>query len=88
MSGIVYQRYNPVVIAATSTNVLPEGSPVGLGSFYAITAGTITITRADGTVLLNAFPVAAGAIVPLFMYVGAGATFTTAGGASGTLTVS
>lgn len=75
----------PVVVGVTTT-VPFTGSAAC--TFMAVTAGTITITDANGTVLLNAFPVAAGSWLELDMFVGVnGGTITTAGGASGTLTV-
>ena len=58
-------------------------------SFFAKTAGTITITKfTGGTVVLDAFPVTAGQWIELEMNVDTnGGTITTAGGASGTLTL-
>ncbi len=54
--------------------------------FLCVTAGTITITRLNGTDALTAFPVSAGVYYPLPIYLGQpGGTATLAGGASGTL---
>lgn len=78
------ERYTPTPMAANTTARF-NGSQ--LGGFLAITAGTITITDDASTVLLNAFPCAAGQYVPLPMVVNTitGGTVTLAGGASGTL---
>jgi len=59
-----------------------------IAGFLPITAGTLTVTDADGTVLVNAFPLAAGGPfirIPLLSHTNAGLTVTLAGGASGTL---
>lgn len=61
-----------------------------LGGFLAKTAGTVSITDADGTTVLDAFPVAAGIYHPLPMNLAGqrnttGAVVTLGGGASGTL---
>ena len=58
-----------------------------IAAFLAATAGTITVTDADGTVLVNAVPVAAGAFtrIPLLARTSAGCVVSLAGGASGTL---
>lgn len=83
MTANFKERYTPNPVAANGTVAL-TGTQVG--GFLAITAGTITVTEASGVVELNAFPVAAGQYVPLVMLLNApGATFTCAGGASGTL---
>jgi hypothetical protein len=77
------ERYtaNPMGVNATFTIT---GSQ--LGGFLAVTAGTITVTDADGTVEVNAFPCAAGQYVPLPLLLNTiGGTVTLAGGASGTL---
>lgn len=61
---------------------------VSIGGFLPVTAGTLTVTDADGTVLVNAFPVAAGGPfirIPLLSHSNAGLTVSLAGGASGTL---
>lgn len=79
----VQDRYNPEVVGVNSTITLSSNS---IGGFFAKTAGTITVTAFNGTVLVSAHPVTAGSWTPLPFFLGdAGATFTTAGGASGTL---
>lgn len=78
----VQERYTPEVVGVNTTIPLYSNS---IGGFLAKTAGTITVTASNGTVLVNAHPVTAGGYFPLPFYVGDGASFTTAGGASGTL---
>lgn len=77
-------HYNAVPMAANSSRV----GGVSIAGFLPVTAGTITVTDADGTVLVNAFPLAAGGPfvrIPLLANTSAGLTVTLAGGASGTL---
>lgn len=76
---------NPVVCAVNSVTRVAANAA---HSFFAVTAGTITITRSNSAVVLNAYPVTAGQWVELEMNVDPnGWTLTTAGGASGTVTV-
>ena len=60
---------------------------VTISGFIAAVAGTLTVTDADGTVLLDAVPVATGVFlrIPLLARTTAGCTVTLAGGAKGTL---
>lgn len=60
---------------------------VSISGFIAAVAGTLTVTDADGTVLLDAVPVATGVFlrIPLIANTSAGCTVTLAGGAKGTL---
>jgi hypothetical protein len=88
MSNIIQERYNPVPLGVAATYTLPQGSPTGVAGFLCVTAGTITITRADGVVVVNAFPMTAGTYVPLPFYVGSGSIIALGAGASGTLGVS
>lgn len=85
---IIQERYKPVVIGVNSTYSFPQGAQA-IGGFLAITAGTITVVNQLGATIINAFPVSAGVYYPLPFFIGSGtgsqATFTTAGGASGTL---
>jgi hypothetical protein len=77
------ERYTANPMAANATFSF-TGSQ--LGGFLAVTAGTITITDANGVAELTAFPCAAGQYVPLPILVNTlGGTVTLAGGASGTL---
>jgi hypothetical protein len=79
----VQERYTPIVVGVDSTITLHANN---IGGFLAKTAGTVTVTAPDGTVIVNAVPVAAGGYTPLPFYLGrSGGTFTTAGGASGTV---
>ncbi len=80
---VVQEQYKPHIFTADQTRSF-QGC--GIGAFIAVTAGTITVTAFNGTVVLNAFPVTAGGIYSLPMYLGLnGYTVTLAGGASGTL---
>lgn len=59
-----------------------------IAGFIATVAGTLTVTDADGTVLLNAFPItpAMGFVrIPLYAKSASGCTVSLAGGAAGTL---
>lgn len=79
----ITQRYNAEAVAANGSLSITGDSVYG---FICVTAGTITITRSDGSTALNAFPVAAGSLYPLSIYLGGtGGTVTLAGGASGTV---
>jgi hypothetical protein len=76
---------NPVPCAV---NAVTPFAGKAVASFFAVTAGTITITGANGVAELTAFPVAAGQWIEFDMFVNInGGTITTAGGASGTATV-
>lgn len=77
--------YHPVILAADSTTQINRQS---VGGFLAVTSGTLSITRFDGTAVLTAFPVAAGSWYKVPLFLGADGGFaTTAAGASGTLAV-
>ena len=82
----VRERFRPQPVAANGSFAIKGPN---LGGFLATVAGTLTLTDADGTVLVNAVPVAAGAYVPLpFVFATSqGATVQLAGGAAGTLAV-
>jgi hypothetical protein len=58
-----------------------------IAGFLCTVAGTLTVTDGDGTVLVNALPVAVGPFIriPLFFRTTQGNTVTLAGGAAGTL---
>ena len=76
---------SPIVCAVNATTPF---SAKGVSRFIAVTAGTITITSAEGVDLLSAYPVTAGSWHELNMFVSTtGGKITTAGGASGTATV-
>ncbi len=90
MSLNVKERYAAQLVPVDTAVRLTSDS---VGSFYAVTAGTITITAdpdfgiPGAITLLNLFPVTAGQVVELKMYLSkTGGTLTTAGGASGTVT--
>lgn len=82
----VQERYTPIPMAANASRDLES---LGLGGFICVTTGTLSVTRKDGattTPLLTAFPVTAGVVYGLPIYLHTrGATVTLAGGASGTL---
>ena len=81
--GTIQERYHGTAMAANTTFTVTGNSVAG---FICVTAGTLTITRADGTtILVNALPVSAGVYYPLPILVAAGATVTLASGASGTI---
>lgn len=76
---------NPIICAINATTPF---AGKGVHTFLAVTAGTVTIKKSDGTVVLDAFPVVAGQWFEPEMFVDInGGTITTAGGASGTATI-
>lgn len=76
-------RYSPLPVGLNATVNITQNE---IGGFLAITAGNITLTKADGTVVFSAFPVTAGSWTFLPFYIGHnGGTLTAAGGASGVL---
>lgn len=78
------EHYNPKPMAANSS--LDVG--IAIAGFLCTVAGTLTVTDADGTVLVNALPVTANGLfirIPLFFKSSAGGRVTLAGGAAGTL---
>lgn len=80
---IVQERYSANSVAANGTFPLPGSA---LAGFICVTSGTLTVTMTNGTVLVNALPVTAGAYHPLPIHMHqAGGTLTLAGGASGTV---
>lgn len=82
---IYRERYTPIDVAANA--VVPFASEA-TGGFLCKTAGSITITRADGSTVINAQPVSAGIYYPLPFFIGVnGGTFTATLGASGTLAI-
>jgi hypothetical protein len=77
-------HYSPKPMAEDSSLVIG----VTLAGFLCTVGGTITVTDADGTTLLDAFPAlpAMGFIrIPLLSKTNAGMTVTLAGGCAGTL---
>jgi hypothetical protein len=85
---VIQERYAPLVVGVNATVTINNQAVAG---FVCQTAGTVTLTSAavDGApavTILSAFPVTAGVYYPLPFFLGKnGGTFTTAGGASGTL---
>lgn len=80
----VRELLRPQPMALNSTFICGGSN---IGGFVAKTAGTISVTDADGTLLVDAIPVAAGQYLPLpFVFrTSMGGLVTLAGGASGTL---
>lgn len=78
------EMYRPQPIAAGG---LYKVGGSHLAGFLAAVAGTITITDADGTVLVNAAPVVTGIFIriPLAFNTSMGGTVQLGGGAAGTL---
>lgn len=87
---VIQERYIPLVVGVNATVNINNQSVAG---FVCQTAGTVTLTTlaSEGVAafnILTAFPVVAGTYYPLPFFIGKnGGTFTTAGGASGTLAV-
>lgn len=81
-----YESWRPVPMAANASYKVGGNR---IGGFLCTVAGTLTVTDADGTVLVNAIPVTAGTPLPIPMHfnTNAGGTITLAGGAAGTLMV-
>lgn len=88
MSNLIQERYVPVPIGVNGTYEFSSGSPSGIAGFLCVTAGNLTVTRADGVVVVNAVPVTAGTYLPMPFYVGPDSTVVLSVGASGTLGVS
>lgn len=87
----IQERYTPVVVGVNATVPLRGNS---LGGFLCKTAGTITVLDHSGNTIINAHPVTAGVYYPLPFVLSTGfigdsglASFTAAGGASGTIGV-
>lgn len=85
---VIQERYAPLVVGVNATVTINNQS---VGGFVCQTTGTITLVAAEvdgkpSLTILSAFPVTAGVYYPLPFFLGKnGGTFTTAGGASGTL---
>jgi hypothetical protein len=78
------EHYAAHPMAANSSRVCG----VTLAGFLCTVAGTLTVTDANGTVLLNAMPITANGLfirLPFLSETSAGMTVTLAGGAAGTL---
>lgn len=61
----------------------------GISGFLPVTAGTITVIDADGTTVLDEYPLDAGIYskIPIYFNFAGNKTITLGGGASGTLLV-
>jgi hypothetical protein len=78
---IVQESYQPRRM--TASGVIFTG-PGQLGGFFATAAGTVQITDADATSIVDAFTVTAGVFYPLPFSMGNGASCVLAAGAQGT----
>lgn len=81
----MFLRYHAMLAPVDTATKLPNNC-VGIGTFIAVTAGTIAIATENGTVKLAPFPVTAGSVTNLNLIAGRDCVLTTAGGASGTIT--
>lgn len=80
----IKEAYAAHPMAANST----RNCGAGIAGFLCTVAGTLTVTDADGTVLVLALPVTANGLfirIPLLFKSTSGGTVTLAGGAAGTL---
>lgn len=77
------EHYNAKPMAADSSRKCGPH----IAGFLCTTSGTLTVTDADGTVLVDALAVTAGTWtrIPLFFASSAGGTVALGGGAAGTL---
>lgn len=78
------EHYNAKPMGANAS--LPCGASIA--GFLCTVAGTLTVTDADGTVLVNALPITANGLfirIPLLAHTSAGCVVSLAGGAAGTL---
>jgi hypothetical protein len=82
----VREAFTPHAMGVNASRNVPG---TYMGGFLCVTAGTVTITDFDGTVLVNAFPLTAGVMspIPINFSSGSGGVVALAGGASGTLLV-
>ena len=80
----IQEKYHGSVVGVNTTVTITGGA---IGGFLPSISGTLTITRTNGEVIVNALPVTAGTWVRIPLITHAGATVTTAGGAAGTLFV-
>ena len=85
---VIQERYAPLVVGVNSTVTINNQA---IGGFVCQTSGTGTLialatAESPALTILTAFPVTAGVYYPFPWFLGiSGGTFTTAGGASGTL---
>ncbi len=85
---VIQERYAPLPVGVNATVIINNQS---VGGFLCQTAGTVTLAApatsgSPAIAILTAFPVLAGVYYPMPFFLSKdGGTFTTAGGASGTL---
>lgn len=70
MSGFYQERYAPLVITGAGTTIVGNSDKNAVGGFLCITAGTLTVQRHDGSIVVNALPCAAGIYYPMPFYIG------------------
>lgn len=81
----IQEYYRPQPMAADTSYRI---NGIHMAGFLAVTAGTITVTDVNGTVLLAAMPIAVGATsIPMMFGHPGGANVQLGGGASGTLLI-
>lgn len=84
MATLVQERFVLLAMAANASAIV--GTQIG--GFLATVSGTLTVTDANGSVIVNAVPVTAGVFTPLpFLLPTAKNTVQLAGGAAGTLAI-
>jgi len=83
---IVNERYQPVIMAANTTQVVYNQS---IGGFLCTVTGVLNVTAGpSATSVVSALPVTAGIYYPLPLILGPqGGTVVLSGGAAGTLLV-
>lgn len=79
----IVEKYSPMALAADSTTVVTGAS--SLHNFITTVSGTLSLIRADGAGILNAFPVTAGQVYFFDLRLDGGFTIILAGGARGTI---
>jgi len=88
--SIITERYNPLVVAADSTEVINGNA---IGGFLCTASGTVTVTAnagdgKDAYTVINALAVTAGVYYPMPFYLSKnGGTVTTASSGAGVLGV-
>lgn len=85
MSEKVMERYSPLVITSNGTVVSGSTDITGVGGFLCLAAGTLTITKSNGFVVINALACTAGNYYPMPFSIGFNFNITSAGGLQGVL---
>lgn len=83
--AIIKEYYRPEPMGVNASYAIKG---IHMAGFLAVTAGTITVTDVNGKVLLNAMPIATGAVsIPMIFDHPSGVVVQLGGGASGTLLI-